>query len=315
MNYEELEKLNELKEKGIITEEEFKKQKEKLLNGDASIENRNEIKGKENVIVNNTINVNPNKKARKVGLLTILGYVIGILLLLGGLSSIFTGNATAGIFAILAGITIIPYFNYLLEDKLNFKLSRTLRIIMFLIFIIALGKYAKTDAVPTTNNNENTHQQIINETVINKETQISTIALDETKTIGNWEVTLIKSEAIDSWEIENENEFLVSYYKADEGNTYIVTKLTVKNIGTESATFGENSFVSSDYDFNALCNGEYKYSMSCREEDYTMSNSFLVEALKTKTAYVYKEVPKEAITDTIEITYKIAGAEYVYKMK
>ena len=32
MNYDELNKLNELKEKGILTEEEFQKEKEKILN-------------------------------------------------------------------------------------------------------------------------------------------------------------------------------------------------------------------------------------------------------------------------------------------
>ena len=33
MNIEELEKLNELKEKGIITQEEFDKKKEEMLSG------------------------------------------------------------------------------------------------------------------------------------------------------------------------------------------------------------------------------------------------------------------------------------------
>lgn len=42
MNYEELEKLNELKEKGVLTEDEFTKQKEKLLNVNSAEETKTE---------------------------------------------------------------------------------------------------------------------------------------------------------------------------------------------------------------------------------------------------------------------------------
>ena len=136
MNYSDLEKLDELKSKGIITEEEFNEQKKKLLNlrgetagGATKI---NQDVGKDNVVVNNTVNVNSGQSTR-IGFLTVLGYIIGALTVVVGLSEIVQKNIIAGMLLMVGGLMIVPAFNNFLDKKFHFKLSATLRIILFLI--------------------------------------------------------------------------------------------------------------------------------------------------------------------------------------
>lgn len=50
MNYEELEKLNEMKEKGIITDEEFQREKDKFFNKDNSTTQLNDVLQPQNTV-------------------------------------------------------------------------------------------------------------------------------------------------------------------------------------------------------------------------------------------------------------------------
>lgn len=82
MNLSELEKLNELKEKGILTEEEFKKAKEKLLNNDVPAQ-----ENIQNTTSRSTIN-KQDKKQPSVALLTII--FLGIFIILGNAITIMS---------------------------------------------------------------------------------------------------------------------------------------------------------------------------------------------------------------------------------
>lgn len=315
MKLEELEKLNELKKNGVITEEEFLQQKKKLLdseyNNESEVSNKNEVGGKDNIVINNNVTVDTGKKGKKVGVLTILGYIVGIPLILSSIIEIFSGNIAYGIFCLLAGVVIVPIFNDLLEKKFNFKLSSVLRIILFIVFLsIAMPmKPNKKDASLEVKSLDNLSS-------VENEIAIKEINLNDKITSDNWEVMLLEAYIKDSWKIPNSNSYLSSSFKSDEGKTYIVSKIQVKNLGAERARFGDDSFITDSCEVEAICNENYKYSMLFRGESDTFYNGYIsVEPLETEIAYIYKEVPNEAVTNSVKIKYNILGTEYIYTLK
>ena len=315
MNLEELEKLNELKKNGVITEEEFLQQKKKLLdyeyNKETDVSNKNEVGGKDNVVINNNVTVDTRKKGRKIGILTILGYIVGIPVILSSMVEIFSGNIVYGIFSLLAGMVIVPIFNDLLEKKFNFKLSSALRIVLFIIFVsiaIAMIPDKKDDSLEV--------ESLGNLSSVENKITPKEIELNNKITSDNWEIVLLDAYIKDSWKIPNSNSYLSSSFKSDEGKTYIVSKIQVKNLGAERANFGDYSFITDSCESEAICNENYKYSMLFRGENDTFYTGYIsVEPLETEIAYIYKEVPNEAVTNSVKIKFNILGTEYIYTLK
>jgi len=111
-------------------------------------------------------------------------------------------------------------------------------------------------------------------------------------------------------------EFLSSSFKAEEGKTYIVSKVSVKNLAKESKNFGNSAFIVDNCKSEAICNNDYKYDMTFRAKDDSISTGYTsIEPLETEVAYIYKEVPKEAVTNSIKIKYNVVGSEYIYTLK
>lgn len=125
MKYDELEKLNELKEKGVITEEEFKREKDKIFNHNVEFVTKEQCE--QNIKINKPNDHNGYKIASAITLIVLgvclvlntgnelygnsilvfcipglLGIVIGILKLVNKKSNSIL--LTVGIFSIVAAL-------------------------------------------------------------------------------------------------------------------------------------------------------------------------------------------------------------------
>jgi len=96
------------------------------------------------------VKTNDKVEPKKVGLMTVLGWVFGIMFILGGIGNLMLSTMT-GLFFILAGITILPLTNNLLQKHMNITLGRGLRIFIAFIFII-LAVVVTGNEVNTNNN-------------------------------------------------------------------------------------------------------------------------------------------------------------------
>lgn len=306
MDYSDLEKLNELKNKGIITEQEFNQQKEKILNGNQSSSNDvtkiSQNMGKDNVVVNNTINVG-NKGSKKIGFLTVLGYIIGISFLVSGIGILTTGNILGGIFVILAGIIIIPAFNNFLEKQFNFKLSRILRII---IFFVLVGIYSSTIS--------NTTNVISNVETIEKNKDID-ISSEKTINGKDWQITIDNIQFSQKVEPPEKNIYYNYYQVDDSDNTYLCIILNCKNISTLDLSASSTASVTVQCD-------KYTYTSFKAVPDetlgFTYSNITNIRPLTSKKVYFLAEMPK-SLADSeempIEIKINSENKTYTYKYR
>lgn len=80
-----------------------------------------------------------SKEVKKITLGSIFSWIFGILFLLSGVGVIGSGAPIAGIIIILCSAMIIPYFNRLLAEKLNFKISGGVKFLLVIIIFIAMG--------------------------------------------------------------------------------------------------------------------------------------------------------------------------------
>lgn len=91
MNYDELEKINELKEKGILSEEEFQIEKEKILN-------------KENI----TSEYTPVERKSKL-----IAGLLGILLGYFGIHNFYLGYTNKGIAQLLISVLSCGFLSFI----------------------------------------------------------------------------------------------------------------------------------------------------------------------------------------------------------
>jgi hypothetical protein len=147
MNLDQLEKLSDLKQKGILNEDEFEKAKKEILEQETDKDNKKEVdkngsnttlNGKDNIVINNNINSGAYTPS-VISIGTVLSWFIGILTILYGIGSI---PGTSAIFLILAGIVILPITTKMLIRKFNTKLSGGLKFILF-ILLFAIGSGLK----------------------------------------------------------------------------------------------------------------------------------------------------------------------------
>ena len=138
MDLEKLEKLNELKEKGILTQEEFEAEKKKVLQSDTSKKDETSIKEINNVeLVTNS----PKTNWKNVGLSFLLAVVLSILL---GIIAINFSNTADEIFStayvLYTFISVIMTF-YAMKIK-TYKYERCCpawEIFIGIIFLQAIG--------------------------------------------------------------------------------------------------------------------------------------------------------------------------------
>jgi len=102
------------------------------------------------------------KEVKKITLGSIFSWVFGILFLLAGVGSI-PNSPIAGIIIILCSAMIIPYFNHLIAEKWNIKISGGVKFLLTIIIFIAMGfamandmATQATETQPTQNVEETT---------------------------------------------------------------------------------------------------------------------------------------------------------------
>ncbi len=100
-----------------------------------------------------------DKKTNKIGLGLILGWGLGGILVIGGLSELF-GKPATGIFTLLAGLVIFPPAVKFLKTKTNFELSRVLKIIVFFVLLGIGGTMAGASGTPTMSSPDTNSQQV-----------------------------------------------------------------------------------------------------------------------------------------------------------
>ena len=96
---------------------------------------------------------------KKIGVLHVLGWIVGISMFLVSVTSLFSGQLIAAIFVLLAGLVIFPPFMKWFESKVNIELTTWLRIILFFVFLILISLVPHTDE---TNSSEEISSQINN---------------------------------------------------------------------------------------------------------------------------------------------------------
>lgn len=94
-------------------------------------------------------NEQSDKPKRKLTLTGVIAWIVGIGSLLTGIGSI-SSSLLAGIILILIAIILIPPISKIIENKLNFSLSRGLKIVLVLILFVVAGVSASSSN--STNN-------------------------------------------------------------------------------------------------------------------------------------------------------------------
>ncbi len=154
--------------------------------------------------------------SRKIGLRTILGWVIGISFIIGGILLLFT-NPIKGLFIIFAGLAVFPPFWVNVKKKWNFELSGVLKLILFFILlVISSGFSANKDSSPEK---ESTQQPTTQKQV----EQIKTYQVDEPIPSNDMElvVTSVEERTVVGGEYFNEH--------VSEGGTLVVVQWQYKN--------------------------------------------------------------------------------------
>jgi hypothetical protein len=79
------------------------------------------------------------KQVQKITAGFIFSWIFGILFLLMGVGTIGTGSPISGIVIILCSAMIIPYFDKLIAEKLNFEISGGVKFLLVIVIFVAMG--------------------------------------------------------------------------------------------------------------------------------------------------------------------------------
>jgi len=86
---------------------------------------------------------------------TVLAWIIGSIFLISGITNTLSGSFTPGVLFVLASLFVLPPTYKLLKDKLNFNLSRGLRVFIALILVFIAFIIVGKDATPSYKTNSN----------------------------------------------------------------------------------------------------------------------------------------------------------------
>lgn len=131
----------------------------------------------------------------------------------------------------------------------------------------------------------------------------------------NWDITLDSIEATDR--VKNEGEYSFGQHIADDGMTFLLFHLTVKNNNTEADNFMKVELKKSNWRCKVLYQNEYQYeavNLIGIDNDF---HNLWVQPLQTTSAIVGIEVPKDIVDfDNMKFQiFKATGPEFTFDLK
>lgn len=114
-------------------------------------------------ITNYYKNIKNNKMEKEKTLTTgkVFAWIFGVLFILTGFANILS-NPVSGILFIIASLFILPPSYKLFREKFKLNLSRGVRILISVIFIIIAGSIAGGEIINTTNSNNLSNDKQLN---------------------------------------------------------------------------------------------------------------------------------------------------------
>ncbi|MEK6953571.1 MAG: DUF4352 domain-containing protein [Candidatus Micrarchaeota archaeon] len=159
---------------------------------------------------------------RKIGVLSVLGFLFGSVYILAGLGTLLTSLA-GGLLLILAGIVIIPIFNVFLLKRFHFILSAWLRIVISVILLLS----AAVAMFP--------YQEFADSMNANATTKTPIYSLGEKFMVGSMQLTV---------PLASKADFVLEGKTGKEariGAVFYVFEVTVENQGKGSVSFGTSN--------------------------------------------------------------------------
>lgn len=235
------------------------------------------------------------KEVKKITVGLIFSWIFGVLFLLAGTGTVAT-SPIPGIIIILCSAMIIPYFNKLIAEKLNFEISGGIKFVLVIIIFVAIGFAASNDIAST-----DTTQQANTENNQQLEETTTPSANEEV----NQEPVLSEPEvyyAGDRVEVGNFAYTINSYYTTDKigqdlagtfmgekaDGIFLVLDVTIENIAKESKTMW-GSYI------KVIDDQERTFEHDTTAEIY-LDESFSFEQMQPglpKTGKVVFDVPKD----------------------
>lgn len=137
------------------------------------------------------MNEQENSKVKKITLGIILGWVLGVLFAIAGISSLFS-QPLAGIFMILLAIILLPPANKLIADKFKFSISGGVKFILVIILLGIIGAIMSTGGDKKTIT-ENDQSQT--ETLNNQEQQEAVIKITASQLVAEYKANQVAADS------------------------------------------------------------------------------------------------------------------------
>jgi len=181
------------------------------------------------------------KEVKKITLGGVLKWIFGIIFVLAGLGAFTSSSFVAGSTMLIMGAVLLPPVNKLFREKMNFELSRGIKIAIIFIGFVIVGMTANTDTTI-----DNSQANVNNKINTPAETQDSNQKIQqETKApkpqvyypgdrveVGNFAYTVNSYYTTDKIGRDLMGTFMGE--KAD--GIFLVVDVTIENIGKESKT-------------------------------------------------------------------------------
>jgi len=105
--------------------------------------------GADMVVVEPATETSGEKEVKKLTLGGILGWIFGLFFVLVGLAS-FSSSFIAGISCLVISAVLLPPVNRLFREKMNFELSKGVKIVVIIICLIIFSMTTETDTAPSS---------------------------------------------------------------------------------------------------------------------------------------------------------------------
>ena len=240
------------------------------------------------------------KETRKIGLSLICGWLFGVIFGLSGLSMLFTGVVVGGGALILASLIILPPVSKFTKKKMNFELSRGLKItaviILFIIYAVSLSnsEISNINNYPT---NQPSTQKVEASATQTDTTEPEIYGLKDRVIVGDFAYTF-ENYRTESY-IGNE------YFGEKADGVFMIFTVTIENVAKESKTLWGSYVIIVDDQERRF---EHDYTAEIYEDD-----SFSFEQMQPglpKLGKIVFDVPKD-LKGFIEISSDNAWSDEV----